>query len=219
MLFRFALHFVAVNIVPHYINTLIFDLGGVIVDLAPDRTLFEFAQLAGKPVPEIRTLYTEHPAFAAYETGRIDDDEFRATIRAMFGMNLNDTDIDRCWNAMLVNLPQEKLALLNRLKKYFTTLILSNTNPIHLAYLRERMMEGQLLDTYVHHAHYSHKLGMRKPDREIFEYVLHAHTLTPGQTLFLDDNPDNIQAARTCGMEAWLIEHPSRVMDLFKNYA
>lgn len=205
--------------IPHHITTVIFDLGGVIIDLAPERTVTEFATLVNKPVPEILTMYTTHPVFPAHETGRIGDDEFRTSIREMFRVNLSDREIDRCWNAMLVNLPAEKLAMLNRLKKHFTTLVLSNTNPIHLAYIQEVMLSGQLLDAYVHHAHYSHELGMRKPDREIFEYVLKAHALTPEQTLFLDDNPDNIQAAGACGMEAWLVEHPSRVIDLFKDYA
>ncbi len=207
------------NCIPDRINTLIFDLGGVIVDLEPKRTLTEFALLANKPVTEILELYRIHSSFHAYETGRIGEEEFRNSIRIMFNLQASNSEIDRCWNAMLIDIPAEKLAMLSRLKNHFTTLVLSNTNSIHLEYINKIILKGELLDAYVHHAHYSHQLGMRKPDREIYEYVLNAHSLLPEQTLFLDDTSDNILAAKALGIEALLIEHPARVIDLFKNYA
>lgn len=205
--------------IPDHITTLIFDLGGVIVDLEPERTLTTFATLANKSVNEITAMYTMHPCFYAFETGRVGEEEFRNEVRKIFKINANDTEIDRCWNAMLLGIPSEKLTMLTRLKKQFTTLILSNTNSIHLSYINEVILKGQSLDAYVHHAHYSHRLGMRKPEREIFEYVLNAHSLIPDQTFFMDDNVDNINAAKALGLSAMLIEHPERVTDLYKNYA
>lgn len=207
------------NLIPDRINTIIFDLGGVIVDLAPENTLTEFATLANKPLTEILEIYSVNALFPAYETGRIGAEEFRNSIRALFNLEVSDAEIDRCWNAMLVGIPPEKLTMLTRLKNHFTTLVLSNTNSIHLTYLNEVILNGQVLDAYVHRAYYSHMVGMRKPDQEIYEYVLNTHSLIPEETLFLDDNADNIQAAKTLGIEALLIEHPSRVIELFKNYA
>lgn len=207
------------NPIPDRITTLIFDLGGVIVDLAPEKTLNEFAFLANKPVGEILELYATHQCFPAFETSTIGEEEFRNAVRNLFDFEVSDAEIDSCWNAMLVGLPPEKLTMLTRLKRHFTTLILSNTNSIHLRYINEVILNGQILDEYFHHAHYSHHLGMRKPDHEIFEYVLDAHALVPEQTLFMDDNADNIKSARALGIEVLLIEHPSRVTDLFKNYA
>lgn len=205
--------------IPDHITTLIFDLGGVIVDLEPERTLTTFATLANRSVNEITAMYTMHPCFYAFETGRVGEEEFRSEVREIFKINANDTEIDRCWNAMLLGIPSEKLTMLTRLKKQFTTLILSNTNSIHLSYINEVILKGQSLGAYVHHAHYSHRLGMRKPEREIFEYVLNAHSLIPDQTFFMDDNADNINAAKALGLSAMLIEHPERVTDLYKNYA
>lgn len=207
------------NHIPKHIDTLIFDLGGVIVDLAPEKTLNTLARIAGKPVTEILEVYQTNPTFMAYETGQIGEKEFRQAVRMMFNLNASDEAIDHCWNAMLVGIPPEKLTMLTRLKQHFTTLILSNTNSLHLSHINDVILKGSTLDEYVHHAHYSHTVGMRKPDREIFQYVLEAHSLIPGQTLFLDDNADNIRAANALGIEALLIEHPSRVTDLFKNYA
>lgn len=201
------------------VNTLIFDLGGVIVDLAPDRTLSEFAKLSGKPMNEVLQLHATHPAFHAYETGRIGETEFRDAVRAMFQANASDQEIDRCWNAMLIGIPDKKLEMLTLLKKYFTTMALSNTNSIHLKYINEVILEGQSLDDYFHHAYYSHTLGLRKPDRGIYEFVLKTHRITPDKAFFLDDNADNIAAAKSVGVEALLIEHPDKVIDLFRNYA
>ncbi len=207
------------NSISNRITTLIFDLGGVIVDLAPDRTLNSFAVLAKRPVTEILEIYTSQDSFHAYETGRIGEEAFRDSVRKMFDLTATDQEIDRCWNAMLVQIPTEKLTMLNRLKKHFTTLALSNTNSIHLTYINDVMLSGDILDNYFHHTHYSHRLTMRKPDKEIYEYVLNLHGLVPEQTLFLDDNEANISAAKTLGIDAILIEHPDRVIDLFNNYA
>ena len=206
------------NFVPDRITTLIFDLGGVIVDLAPEETLNGFAQLANLPVNEILKMYSTQRAFNDYETGKIGEEEFRDLIRKMFQVKAADAEIDRCWNAMLVDLPKEKLQLLTRLKKHFTTIALSNTNSIHLNYINQVMLGGGNLDVYFHHAHYSHNIGLRKPDRAIYEYVLNTHSLAPEQTFFMDDNPDNIAAAHGLGIKTLQIEHPDRITDLLKNY-
>lgn len=207
------------NHIPDSATTLIFDLGGVLVDFAPDRTLTEFAMLANRSVAEVTAIYTRHPCFYAFETGRIGEEEFRDSVRSIFNLETSNAEIDRCWNAMLVRIPKEKLLLLNRLKKYFSVIALSNTNSIHLAYINDSILAGGNLDTYFHHAHYSHLLGMRKPDREIYEYVRNTHSLVPAQTFFMDDNNQNVLAAKALGIQALLIEHPDRVVDLFKHYA
>lgn len=206
------------NSVPDRITTLIFDLGGVIVDLAPEKTLTGFAELANLPVSEILKMFSAHSAFNDYETGKIGAEEFRNEVRSMVQVQVSDSEIDRCWNAMLVDLPEEKLNLLTRLKKHFTTLALSNTNSIHLAYINQVMLGGGNLDDYFHYAHYSHTIGLRKPDPAIYEYILSRHNLIPEQTFFMDDNPDNIAAAGALGIKTLQIEHPNRVTDLFKNY-
>jgi len=201
------------------VNTLIFDLGGVIVDLDPERTLKEFANLSGLPEKDVVDVYVRHPAFHAFETGKLGEEAFRNSIREMFNLHSTDAEIDHCWNAMLLGIPDEKLRLLNNLKKQFTTLALSNTNSIHLRCINEVMLNGKMLDTYFHRAHYSHQIGLRKPDPEIYRCVLNSENLTPEKTLFLDDNPDNIAAAKALGIQAELIAHPDRVMEIFRNYA
>lgn len=201
------------------INTLIFDLGGVIVDLDLERTLKEFVNLSGLPEKDVVDIYVRHPAFQAYETGKIGEETFRDAIREMFNVHSTDAEINRCWNAMLLGIPDRKLDMLTRLKKHFTTIALSNTNSIHLSYLNEVILKGQRLGDYFHHAHYSHELGLRKPDPAIYEVVLQKHQLSPEKAFFLDDNADNIAAAKGVGMQAVLIRHPDEVIELFRNYA
>lgn len=200
-------------------TTLIFDLGGVIVDLAPERTLEEFSKLAQQPVAAVFKQYAEHPIFQNFETGRIAEDEFRTTIRQIFNVSVTDAEIDRCWNAMLIDLPVKKLSMLTTLKNHFTTIVLSNTNTIHLRYISDVLLNGNSLDAYFHHAYYSHLMGMRKPDTEIYTFVLNKHHLQAEQTFFMDDNVDNIAAAARVGIQTLVIEHPDRVTDLFKIYA
>lgn len=201
------------------IKTLIFDLGGVIVDLAPERTLEAFAKLSGKPAGEVLKINATNQAFHAFETGQISAMDFRNAVRNTLNVQAGDAEIDRCWNAMLLGIPDSKLDMLLRLKKYFTTIALSNTNSIHLSYINEVILKGQRLDDYFHRAHYSHDLGLRKPDPAIYELVLQKHQLSPERTFFLDDNADNIAAATGVGMQAVLIRHPDEVIELFRNYA
>lgn len=203
--------------IPGNVTTVMFDLGGVIVDLAPHDTLHAFAELSGKPMDEILRAYHHEPAFHAYETGRIGDDEFRDRVREVFSIQADDAAIDRCWNAMLKGIPAQQLAMLRRLKRHFTTLALSNTNAIHLAYINNQVLRGSL-DTYFNHAYYSHVIGLRKPDTAIYQYVLKKHALLPQQVLFLDDSLPNIECAKKLGLETMLVSSLASVTDLFNAY-
>jgi glucose-1-phosphatase len=207
-----------VNGLPGHIKTLIFDLGGVIVDLSPAKTLAQFSELTTKTPDDILALTLRHPAFHAFEKGEVHEKKFRDAVREMLGTNADNKKIDHCWNAMLIKLPVEKLTMLNRLKKHFATLALSNTNSIHLRFINDRMLTSDSLNNYFDHAYYSHELGMRKPEAEIFQYVLNRHALNPSETLFMDDTLENIEAAKKLGIQTLLIQHPDEVLSLFSSY-
>lgn len=206
-------------VIPKGITALVFDLGGVIVDLAPTRTVEAFVKLSGRKVEEVMQVYLTHQAFLDFEMGKTDESYFRNAVRDTFALHADDTSIDFCWNAMLIGLPTQKLRMLDALKKDFNVLALSNTNSIHIRYVNDVLLNGGKLDDYFHHAHYSHDLGMRKPNADIFEYILNAHQLTPSEVFFMDDNVDNIATAKTLGIQTQRIEHPDQVIELFKQYA
>jgi glucose-1-phosphatase len=197
------------------ISTIIFDLGGVIVDLSPQATADAFAALANVPVQQVFKAYTLNPDFNSFEKGELTESDFRNAIRRIFSVEASDAEIDHCWNAMLLGLPSAKLDLLQKLMGDYNTLLLSNTNSIHLDYIEDRMLAKSSLDRFFNKAYYSHKIGMRKPDTEIYQHVLKENKLLPEQTVFMDDNIENILAARSIGIETVHITHPDMIFEIF----
>jgi glucose-1-phosphatase len=194
------------------VKNLIFDLGGVILDLSVDHTLQAFSQCSGINVEQVKEIFISSPEFNEYEKGAINDEQFRKFIRKVYCVEASDQEIDQCWNAMLRGLPLAKLQLLKELKKQFSVYLLSNTNGIHLQHINEKMLREltgeNLLDLYFHRAYYSHRMGKRKPDADIFEQVLQENGLNPSETLFLDDNPHNIAGANSLGIKTVYVTHP-----------
>ncbi len=203
---------------PKGVTSVIFDLGGVLVDLSAEKTAAEFAVLAGISMPDVFLAYTSNPDFNAYEKGDISDSDFRNAVRRIFSTDASDFEIDRCWNAMLLNLPTTKLKLLEALKQRFKTIVLSNTNAIHLNYIERFMLNGTRLERHFHKAYYSHKLRMRKPELNIYSHVLKENNMIAEQTIFLDDSRENINAAKSLGIQTIHITHPDQVFDIFSKY-
>jgi len=207
-----------VTSLPTGINAIVFDLGGVLIDLSLERTIAAFSKLTGASKTDIQYTYAFNPAFMAYEKGEVTDQEFRDSIRSIFSVESSDAEIDHCWNAMLIDLPVHSLTMLDNLKKNFNVFALSNTNTIHIQYVNEVMLKGKRLDSWFHKAYYSHHLGMRKPEVEIYQHVLRENKLIPEKTIFLDDNIENIKAANSLYIQTIHITQLQQVRDLFINY-
>ena len=201
-------------------KALIFDLGGVIIDVDVPETLRQFAALSGRTGDEIYDLYRSTSAFNDFEKGLIDASQFRRTVRALLDVPAaSDQQLNDAWNAMIRSIPLEKIELLKRLKESYEVFILSNTNDLHVDYVNHTILPPlksvRSFDECVHHVYYSHLMKMRKPDEEIFQYLLDAHNLDPSDTVFLDDNEENIAAATRLGMTGTLVTHPDMVFELF----
>ena len=204
--------------VHHTIQNLIFDLGGVLLNLHFDRTYEAFARAGNRSVEEIRAMIDKSSFFNDYEKGLLSDDEFRAAIREMLQSSLSDDEIDTAWSAMLGEIPLERLQLLKRLRGKFKIFLLSNTNSIHLPNfdkIVKTVCDDPGLRSFFDEAYYSHVLKMRKPDREIYEHVLKQHQLNPAFTLFLDDHLPNLQGAEETGIKTFHVQHPNLMMSLF----
>ena len=204
-----------------FFKNVVFDLGGVIIDLAVENTINEFSRLTGRTSSQIWEAYRAHDEFIQYEKGMISDEEFRQALCRIFSIKASTEDLDQSWNAMLVGLPKHKLDLLERLKSKFKVTVLSNTNNIHLQHVDTVLLPGirehRPLNHFFHHHYYSHLVQKRKPEPEIFQQVLEENKFSPTETLFLDDNKENITAAETLGIQTQLIQHPDQVMDYFKS--
>lgn len=201
------------------IKNIIFDLGGVILDLHVSRTLEAFSRCSRLPVEEVMRLFRTSAGFEKYERGEFDDNEFRDFVRQLYGIAVSDEQLDQCWNAMLGPIPPAKLDLLIRLKKKYSIFLLSNTNTIHLNYVNSIILPPSettpSLDSYFHQAYYSHFMGKRKPEPEIFEQVLSEHQLQAEESLFLDDNSENIMGAQRVGLQTAYVNSADFILRYF----
>jgi glucose-1-phosphatase len=205
-------------LVTHKIKNLIFDLGGVIIDLDVSRTHQKFAQLARSTAKDLKEKTSAEPFFNEYEKGLLSDDQFRASLRSFLNCLATDSEIDEAWNAMLITIAAEKYALLQTLKNNYRVILLSNTNNIHLKDVNRIVNEDTgrpSLDYFFHKTYYSHLIKMRKPEPEIFKHVLMENNLIESETLFLDDNLENIQSAGALGIQTAHVTSSSMVLSLF----
>jgi putative hydrolase of the HAD superfamily len=190
---------------PGPIDTLVLDLGGVLIDVDYDATARAFTRHG---VPDFSRAYSkakQSDIFDRFETGELDPRGFRDAVRELVGSPLTDAAIDACWNAMLGTIPLERIALVERLKTRMPVLLLSNTNTIHVpafeAIVHRDLGIGHFKGLF-HGAYYSCEIGMRKPDPGIFLHVLGLHGADPARTLFIDDSPQHVDGARRAGLQA-----------------
>jgi FMN phosphatase YigB (HAD superfamily) len=202
------------------IKNIIFDWGGVITTLHLDATRKAFQQL-GLVIFDESVPHNPHDTlFIPFETGKISPGEFRTRLRQYAVAPLTDEEIDKAWNAMLGELPVERWKLLEKAGKCYRTFLLSNTNAIHLPYYFEYLHKIYGTKGYTHlfeKSYFSHELGLRKPDAEIFQHVMQDAGILPDETLFIDDFIENIEAARRLGFQTIHLTAPLTLVDLFEN--
>lgn len=190
------------------IKNLLFDLGGVIMDLDRDRCVRAFKKLGMENPDEFLGLYGQQGDFLALESGEIDADEFHRRIRPLFGgKDVTDSQIDEAFNEFLVGIPVERLKALRDLRKDYRVLLLSNTNPIMVeSKIAECFRaEGMEMADYFDGIFTSYEAKCCKPGREIFDYASRLGDMKPEETLFFDDSQSNVDAARSYGYKSVLV--------------
>lgn len=201
------------------IKNVIFDLGGVIINIDMPLTFKAFAQLApNKDIPNYTYNY-QAPIFKQYEVGAISSAEFRDGLRDLIGEPLTDTQIDDAWNAMLLDIPAQRMDLLLDLKEQYRTFLFSNTNAIHYDAFN-KVVESEFgeptLDKYFERTYYSHIMQQRKPDAASFRTILDDNGLLATETLFLDDTPGHLEGAKTLGIQTELVSPENDILTIFK---
>lgn len=185
------------------IKNIIFDFGGVLVDLDPKKSLDAFAALGMSRVTEFLTRYGHSGPFGQIENGDIDVDQFHKDIRALFGVTATDEQIDHAWQSFLGDIPVAKMHMVHELAKTHRVFLLSNTNPIHTKRLKEFDDNGFPLNECFEKCYFSFELGLSKPGKAIFEHVLSDAGLVPEETLFVDDGPANCATAASLGIKTY----------------
>ena len=186
------------------IKNIVFDLGGVLIDLDFKSAINGLQKAGFTNVKEQLQAFDREGIFQKFELGEISADEFRASIRENSNVSLTDEEVDSLWNLMLLEIPREKLELILDLRSKYMVYLLSNTNSIHWDYVCKNAFNyhGFRMDDYFEETFLSYEMHLAKPDKAIFEKMLIDANLLPEETLFIDDLEANCKAAEEVGIHA-----------------
>ena len=186
------------------IKNIVFDLGGVLVDLDFKNAINGLQQAGFANVKEQLQAFDQDGIFQKFELGEINADEFRTAIRENSTVTLTDEEVDTLWNSMLLEVPRKKLELILELRGKYMVYLLSNTNSIHWDYVCNNAFNyrGFRVNDYFEETFLSFEMHLAKPDKAIFVKVLHEANLLPEETLFIDDSEANCKAAEELGIHA-----------------
>lgn len=200
------------------IRNIIFDFGGVVLNIDYSLSIKAFEKLG---IGNAGSMYSQSEQillFDQLEEGIISPDEFRDLLRVLSGQNLTDEQINEAWNAMILELPSERISLLENCRRHYRTFLLSNSNAIHY-----EMYTADLKKIYGYNnfselfekVYFSHEIQMKKPSPEIFWKVINDNTLHPAETLFIDDTQRHIEGAEKCGLQTYFLQPGENINRLF----
>ncbi|MPR31982.1 HAD-IA family hydrolase [Cytophagaceae bacterium SJW1-29] len=203
-------------------KNIIFDLGDVIINIDVPRAAQSFATLSGRSTEEIVRLFEEGNLFRQFETGALDADGFRSYVREILNNTTwADVEVDTAWNSLLLDIPAERIELIRKLSKDYRLFLLSNTSSIHIEAVDKILHQAsgaERLGDLFEKVFLSYEMGVMKPHPEIYQRVLTEADLLPDETLFLDDNLDNIHAARLLGIQTIHVQKPLSILDYLNDY-
>ncbi len=201
------------------IKNIIFDLGGVIINLDTAKTISEFNKLSKLPFEAIYTQLQQSTVFDLFDKGLISESDFFVELKNVTQSSASESELKQAWNAMLLDFPINRLNLLTKLKPQYRLFLLSNTNETHVTEFEKTLLETHQyknLDPFFEKVYYSCRMQMRKPDVEIFNFVLTENGLNASETVFIDDSPQHIFGALKTGIKAHLLPKEKEVKELLK---
>ncbi len=190
------------------IKNIIFDLGGVLIPLNMKATSDAFKNLGAAEFDNIYSQQKQQSFFDLFDKGLISDIEFREEVKKYIQQKVSNQQIDDAWNAMLALIPQEKINWLKKIKSDYRIYLLSNTNNIHVEKFEsdhESFYGEPVFKTIFDKTYYSCRMGMRKPDKEIFDFVINNSKLNPVETIFIDDTQQHVEGAKLSGLQAFYL--------------
>jgi len=199
------------------IKNIIFDLGGVIINLDNKLTEKAFVELGAKDFHQYFGHGFAASFFKEYEVGKISDEEFISELRKLGNLKVSDEVIMDAWNALLLDIPIERINLLKKLQQQYRLFLFSNTNALHMVKVNEIFEEtakGEKLDRLFEKAYYSNLMGMRKPTVESFQYIIDENKLIGHETVFVDDALVNVEGANAAGLKGYYLEPGKTILDI-----
>jgi len=187
------------------IKNIIFDLGGVILNIDYNKTASAFKEIGVTNFDTLYSQFRQNNLFDDLETGNIEPSRFIQELKSAMPLSVSDSQIINAWNAMLLDLPKERVELLKSVGKQYQIFLLSNTNNIHYDAYMAYFNTAYPLDfnSLFEKAYYSHEIGLRKPNNDCFAFVLKSHSLDKTETLFIDDSIHHIESANRLGINTY----------------
>lgn len=201
------------------IRNLIFDLGGVLLNINPLLSLNAFARMSGISPEALHDRLASEHIFEKLETGSITPAEFRHDLCNIMGRKFSDDAIDEAWNVLLLDFPVSRVKMLQQLRKNYRIFLLSNTNSIHFQHYTSKFYEihGLKMTSLFDKLYLSYEIGLHKPDKQIFLHLLEKEHIVASESVFIDDSLPNINTAASLGIHTIHITGSQDVTNFFKN--
>lgn len=202
------------------IKNIIFDLGGVILDI-DENVVYKELEKLGVNVSELAHSKEFMDVMSKFDIGVYTAPTFRKKMKALVGQEkMTDQKFDSIWNAMLLDIPRERIEAIEQIKKHYKIFLMSNTNEIHYdLYIRDLQLRFgyKEFDALFNKSYFSFAEHLEKPDPRFFELILDHEHLLPEETLFIDDTAENIKVAQSLGIHTYHISREELVRNLFVN--
>ena len=203
------------------IRHIIFDLGGVILNIDYQLTEKAFIEAGITNFAELYSQLRQTDLFDKFEVGAMSATDFVAELQKAAPNNISEAQVLNAWNAMILEYPLRRLQILQQLRLYYDLFLLSNTNEVHEKTFNDVLMENHgipNIGVFFDKVYLSHRVGLRKPMPEIFKRVLDENGLKPEDTLFIDDSPQHIATAKELGIQTIFLEKGMTIEDnVFKD--
>ena len=199
------------------LKNVIFDLGGVLLNVDYHKTADAFKALGAGKFDELYSQASANHLFESLETGLISEDAFYEAVYQYCEPETTRNQMELAWNAILLDFRKDSLAVLEGLRRKYNLYLLSNTNSIHLTSFNKTLLEetgNASLDHYFEKSYYSHLIQMRKPYVETYQWVLKDAKMIASETLFIDDSVNNIKGAIEAGIQTHLLLPTENIGDL-----
>ena len=198
------------------IKVIIFDFGGVILNINYNKTINAFKKLGIVNAEKIYSQKKQSELFNLIETGKISEKEFLLELQKI-SLNKNTQKIKKAWNAMLLDLPKERLTLLRQLKSSYKLFLLSNTNYLHIKEIKKKLGDNMWsnFSNLFDKMYLSHQLKIRKPEKDIFKLILSEQKLNANEVLFIDDSYQHIKTAKKLKLNTYHLKHEEDIVSLF----
>jgi FMN phosphatase YigB (HAD superfamily) len=198
-------------------SAVIFDLGGVLINLDYQKTIRAFQELGVSNFEEMYSQASQTNLFNDFETGKVSAQRFVNALLDYVPAGTSPNKIVQAWNAMILDVPLDRLKLLQQLHEKLPVFLLSNTNSLHVPVVRREWAKSTEIpmEAFFKKIYFSHEINRRKPHQEVFDFVCNEQQLDKNSTLFIDDTLQHIEGARSAGIQTFHLTNPNDLFQLF----